>query len=626
MLRLLFVIPFILSSYFSNAQIITTVAGTGYQSLGGDGRAATSAWMNGPCDVFIDAIGNIFIADGGNSRIRKVDPVGIITTIAGTTGGYSGDGGPATAAQFNNVLSVCINDLGEIFIGDAGACRIRKIDTGGIVRHVAGDGVYGFLGEAAPALTARITHAFRTKIKNGNELYFADIGNRRIRKIDSVGIITTFAGTGGRPSGGDGGVATAATFSAVGGIAFDNTGSLYVSDTSTIRKIDSAGIITTIAGIDTVGYSGDGGPATAAKLGSWGGLAINVAGDIFFSDYLFNCVRKIASNGIITTVAGNGTAGYSGDSGMATTAMLRFPRGITIDDIGNLFICDAQNHRIRKVTFNHASAFTTTTSHYYLCPGSGDVAIDSLLGVTDIDTGQVLTWAVQSPAMHGTAVVSYSDTNTGGVQYPMGATYEGDSTLTLAGIDSFTVSIRDQLTSRIITKKIIIHLLPGGAGSIAGADSLCLGDTSRMAGVTPGGAWGTASGGAVATVSTTGLVTAVASGYDTAYYAFTNTCVTDTAYHALRVDYPGCTLGVAGKHINLTFTIIPNPTSGTFQLQLPSNELATITIKDLLGKTIHQTTTQQTTNTIYLDNTPAGIYLLTVRTAAGVQCGRLVVE
>ena len=140
------------------------------------------------------------------------------------------------------------------------------------------------------------------------------------------------------------------------------------------------------------------------------------------------------------------------------------------------------------------------------------------------------------------------------------------------------------------------------------------------------GTWGTTSGGAIATVSSTGFVTAVAAGYDTVYYAFTNTCVTDTAYHALRVDYAGCTLALAGKHNNPSFTIIPNPTRGTFQLQLPSNELATITIKDLLGKTIHQTTTQQTTNTIYLDNTPAGIYLLTVRTAAGVVCGRLVVE
>jgi hypothetical protein len=147
-----------------------------------------------------------------------------------------------------------------------------------------------------------------------------------------------------------------------------------------------------------------------------------------------------------------------------------------------------------------------------------------------------------------------------------------------------------------------------------------------MAGVTAGGTWGTTSGGAVATVSTTGLVTAVAAGYDTVYYAFTNTCVMDTAYHALRIDYPGCTLGVANATNTPTFTITPNPTKGTFNLQLPNNEPATITVKDLLGKTIHQTTTQQTTNTIYLDNTPAGIYLLTVRTAAGVMCGRLVVE
>jgi hypothetical protein len=402
-----------------------------------------------------------------------------------------------------------------------------------------------------------------------------------------------------------------------------------------VRKIDTSGIITRVAGTDSTvraGYSGDGGPATAARLNYPTDGAMDVAGNMYITDQYNHCVRKIDAAGIITTFAGvggrtlSGSGSYSGDGGPATAAYLNLPTGIAVDDIGNVIIGDMGNIRIRKVTVNHASAFTTATSHYYLCPGSGDVPMDSLLGVTDIDTGQVLTWAVQSPAMHGTAVVSYSDTNTGGVQYPTGTTYEGDSTLTLAGIDSFTVSIRDQLTSRIITKKIIIHLLPGGAGSIAGADSLCLGDTSRMAGVTASGTWGTTSGGAVATVSTTGLVTAVASGYDTVYYAFSNTCITDTAYHALRVDYPGCTLGIANTTNTPIFTITPNPTNGTFTLQLPTTEPATITIKDLLGKTIHQTTTQQTTNTIYLDNTPAGIYLLTVRTAAGVQCGRLVVE
>jgi hypothetical protein len=636
MKKLFIIFTLLLLCNSSQAQIITTIAGNGTAGFSGDGGPATAAQLNGPCDITIDKLGNIYFGDRFNSRIRKIDTAGIITTIIGNgTTGLTGDGGPATAARITVGFGLAVDTYSNVYLSNGH--RIRKVDTSGIIDNFAGFTIYagtatiyaGFNGDGGLATAAQLHGPSVLLVDKPGNLYVSDVGNHRIRRIDTANIITTFAGNGSTTSGGDGGSATAASFSSVGGLVMDSIGNLYIGDyrEPRIRKVDTAEIITTIVGTGAVGFSGDGGAATAAKLNTPGCLAMDRIGNLYISDTRNNNIRVVSPTGIINTIAGADTAGgFTGDGSSATAALLKFPIGLAFDDIGNLFICDMNNHRIRKVTFNHASAFTTSTSHYYLCPGSGDVPMDSLLGVTDIDTGQVLTWAVQSPAMHGTAVVSYSDTNTGGVQYPTGTTYEGDSTLTLAGIDSFTVSIRDQLTSRIITKKIIIHLLPGGAGSIAGADSLCLGDTNRMAGVTLGGTWGTTSGGAVATVSTTGLVTAVASGYDTVYYAFSNTCVTDTAYHALRVDYPGCTLGIVNETNAPIFTITPNPTNGTFNLQLPTTEPATITIKDLLGKTIHQTTTQQTTNTIYLDNTPAGIYLLTVRTAAGVVCGRLVVE
>jgi sugar lactone lactonase YvrE len=329
---------------------ITTVAGT-TQGFGGDGGPATDAKLNSPNAIAIDAAGNLYVSDFFNQRIRKVDArTSIISTVAGIgDNGYSGDGGPATAAKLNYPGGVAVDDAGNIYIADGDNARIRKVD---VVSHnistIVGNGSGGFSGDGGPASAAAIGFSTRVKIDVRQNLYIADRANLRIRMVDRItNTITTAAG-----SAGDGIPATATVLLLPRGIARDSAGNVFVADQGNhrIRKIDAATkLISTIAGTGSGGFSGDGGPATAARIFSPFGLAIDASGNLYFCDDDNYRIRRIdAGSGIITTVAGNGLNDFSGDGGPATLAALGETSGVAVDASGNLYIADPFG-RVRRV-------------------------------------------------------------------------------------------------------------------------------------------------------------------------------------------------------------------------------------------------------------------------------------
>jgi uncharacterized protein (TIGR03437 family) len=334
---------------------ITTVAGGGNGALLGDGGPATSASLNSPDGMAVDSAGNLYIADTQNNRIRKVSG-GTIATFAGN-GNYrfSGDGGIAASAFLNFPSGVAVDSAGNLYIADTYNNRIRKVSNGTIVT-VAGNGFAGFSGDGGAATSASFDNPSAVALDSAGNLYIADTNNNRIRKL-SGGTITTVAGKG--PScylgvicgefSGDGGPAAGASLDSPSGVAFDSAGNLYIADTNNnrIRKV-SNGTITTFAGNGNKGFSGDGGPAAGSALFEPGGLAVDSAGNVYIADGGNNRIRKV-SNGTIATFAGNGAQGFSGDGGPATSASFYLPGALSVDSVGNLYITDINNARIRKV-------------------------------------------------------------------------------------------------------------------------------------------------------------------------------------------------------------------------------------------------------------------------------------
>ncbi len=328
---------------------ITTVAGTGARGYGGDGGRALQARLASPTDVAVDAAGNLYIADNRNHRTRRVDTRGIITTVAGTgAGAYSGDGGPATSAYLSLPTGVAVDGAGNLYIADTWNHRIRRVDRSGTITTVAGTGEDGGSGDGGPAVQAQMRFPEGVAVDAAGILYIADIGNHRIRRVDTRGVITTVAGTGARGYSGDGGTATSAYLSLPTGVAVDGAGNLYIadSDNQCIRRVDTQGVIVTVAGTGSRGYSGDGGSATGASLDSPTGVAVDGAGNLYIADSNNDRIRRVDARRTIITVAGGG---YSGDNGPAIQAQLDNPFGVAVDGAGNLYIADKKNDRIRRV-------------------------------------------------------------------------------------------------------------------------------------------------------------------------------------------------------------------------------------------------------------------------------------
>jgi uncharacterized protein (TIGR03437 family) len=333
----------------SPSGIITTVAGNGMRGFSGDYGPAINAQLSFPEGIAVDSRGNLFISDHGNNRVRKVSPNGIITTVAGNgSAGFSGDGGPATSAQLYGTFAVAVDDADNLFIEDHDNWRIRKV-SGGIITTFAGGGAG--LGDGGPGTSAMVGPAAGLALDSAGDLFIADTGRFRIRKVATDGIITTIAGTGTPASSfsGDGGSAIDATMDP-SAVAVDDSGALFIADrlNHRVRKVSADGTITTIAGNGAQGFSGDAGPAVSAQLESPRSLAMGLDGSLFIADT--DRIRKVSSNGTISTVAGGGTLpGGAADGGPATGAQID-PWSVAADKLGNLFIADTSHNRIRRVS------------------------------------------------------------------------------------------------------------------------------------------------------------------------------------------------------------------------------------------------------------------------------------
>lgn len=375
---------FLLCFIHVGAQIISTVAGG--DSLGlGDGGPAIDAVIAGPIGIAIDGAGNIYIGDKGNNRIRKVNSSGIISTIAGTGApGYLGDGAAATAALINQPYGVAVDNAGNVYFADGNNNCIRKINTTGVIFTIAGiGGSHGYNGDNIAATTALLYAPCGITVDSTGNILFTDGENNRIRKINTSGIITTIAGTGTAGNMGDNGQATAAEINTPYSILLDAAGNLYIGEQygGRVRKISSTGIITTFAGTGTAGAIGDNGPATAAEITHAEGLAMDAGGNLYISDEYNERIRKVNASGTITTYAGDGIGDYNGDDIVASAAQLD-PAGLALDAIGNLYIADFGNHRIRRITSTVVSVNNVNNVAEYALVYPNPTQRDFTIGIT----------------------------------------------------------------------------------------------------------------------------------------------------------------------------------------------------------------------------------------------------
>jgi len=329
---------------------VSTLAGTGTAGSEGDGGPATEAQVNNPFGLALDSSGNLYIADQFNNRVRKLTPDGKLSTVAGTgKASYSGDNGPATEAALNHPCGIAIDASGNLYIADTANNSIRKVTSAGTISTFAGTGSIGNTGDDGEATKAVLDHPIGLALDAQGKLYIADTGNNRVRVVGVDGKIAAFAGTGKAGSLGDGGPAKDAQLNRPQGVFVTPGGVVYIADTFNhrIRKVDPDGTITTVAGAGLPGYSGDGGPATKAELRYPKSVVVDRDGNLFIVDAFNARVRVVTPDGIIQTVAGDGVHGYAGDDGIALKARFRFPSALAADSAGRLYLTDTQNNRVR---------------------------------------------------------------------------------------------------------------------------------------------------------------------------------------------------------------------------------------------------------------------------------------
>ncbi len=393
--------------------VVSTIAGSG---ISADDR------LTQPAGVAADAVGNLFIADTGNHRVRKMSRSGALSTVAGNgIPGYNGDGGEAVRAQFDGVIGVALDGAGNLFIADTLANRIRKVLPNGSIATIAGDGVTGYNGDGRDAADSSLNQPQSVAVDAKGNLYIADTNNFRIRQVSPSGVITTLAQVSYGPI----------------GVAIGPAGDLYFSWNNRVSRLLSGGNIEVVAGNGVLTYggcypgdffprtycvlapplSGDGGRATDTPLYFTSGMALDAGGNLFIADAGQRSVRKVSPGGIITTVAGNGVFGYSGDGGPATTAQLRYPTGVALDTSGSLYIADSQDHRIRKVS---PDGVITTIAGNGLPGHSGDgglathaqlsgptgIAVDAAGNIYVADTDSVRLLQPSESAMRAPAVTN----------------------------------------------------------------------------------------------------------------------------------------------------------------------------------------------------------------------------
>ena len=542
---LLVIVAIALHPWSSQAQKITTFAGSSTAGYAGDGGQASAAQFTFDYGLKIDASGNLLVCDYANNVLRKIDGSGIITTIAGNnTAGSTGDGGPATAAELNGPAETAMDAAGNIYIADRHNLRVRKINTAGVISTYAGSG--SLYGDGGQATAANIGTPFGIAVDAAGDLYISD--GTHIRKVNTAGIITTIAGTTIGYSG-DGGLATAAQFNSPYDMTFDGAGNLYICDyaNNAIRKINTSGYISTIAGTGTAGYTGDGGLASAAELNQPISLSFDAVGNLFFTQRGNNVIREINTVGIISTFAGSGSAGYSGDGGPATGASFSSPVGVVAYGVGSVFVADEFNNVIRAV--DRWPVFAAGAQDTFSICANVSETLNSLLAINDTDSAQTERWTVYAAPMHGTlSGFPYSAASTGVSMTPSGLVYTPNAGYT--GTDTFDINISDWIKSATIRISVTVDV----CGTLA------------VSGV-----------------------------------------------------------GAVADDLN----VYPNPSSGSFIVTLPAaNEESTIAIMDVTGRVVEtKAVPAQTTRfTFDLSNKPAGAYMVKVSAGDKIYRKKLVIE
>ena len=352
----------------ANAQVVSAFAGTGSAGYTGDGGPAVSAECSAPAGVAVYG-GVLYFCDLGNNVIRKIDASGVITTIAGSpagTTGYTGDGGPATAALVNNPSSIAVDDTGNIYFTDDANNVVREITTAGLIYTVAGNYAYGagYSGDGGPATDGQLNRPTGIAIDKLGNIYIADTYNHVVREVRiSANKIITIAGIGGVPGNGASGypaVITSLDFPK--GVAVDTGLNVFVLDQGNdlIRRVEyTTSNMYNYAGNDSIGYSGDGGYGTSAKLNVPTGIALDAGSNLYIADYNNHVIRKEKPDGQISTYAGTGSSGNSGNGGPATSATFSGPYGIAIDNTGSVYLSDELNNNIRKIGFTTGTAIVS---------------------------------------------------------------------------------------------------------------------------------------------------------------------------------------------------------------------------------------------------------------------------
>ena len=487
----------------NTAGVISTVAGGSFDN---DGQPASAAYFNQPQSVVVDAAGDVFIADCYGQRMREINHVtGIVSTVAGTgILGYSGDGGQATAAQLSFPHAITLDGAGNLYIADSSNDRIRKVNLStGVITTVAGDGSGSFSGDGGAATAAGIDYPEALTVDAAGDIFIADTDDFRIREVNAAThIISTVAGTGTSGYSGDAGQATAAKINYCYGLALDASGNLYISDTSNyrIRRVNLAsGVITTIAGTGTFGSGGDGGQATAATIGDPGGLAFDAAGNLYIADYGKDRVRKVNTvTGVITTLAGTGTGGSSGDGGPATAANLNGSRGVAVDAAGDVYIADSGNDRIQELAAPANVVVAGATASAVTGPVTATYGSKLSVSATLTDgaaalAGQLVTFSLNGSSV-GTAV-----TNVSGVASLSGISLAGYSAGTYTSYVSAAFAGFWSLPAASATANLVVTAAPTATRVAATPAAIAFGQSATLAvtvtAAAPGG--GTPSGGTV---------------------------------------------------------------------------------------------------------------------------------
>lgn len=566
----------------SSGQIINTIAGTGTGGFAGDGADATAANFYNPAAIKRDAIGNLYIADFSNHRVRKIDTFGVVTTIAGNgVATYGGDGGDATAASIRQPAGIALDGSGNIYISDNFNNRIRKVDAGGNISTVAGNGTGGYSGDGGAATAAMINRPMGITTDATGNIYFADESNHVIRKVTvSTGVISTVAGNG--IAGYSTGIATMSNLRQPKDVAVDASGNIYIADwmNHRVRMVNTSGNIVDLAGDGTMGFSGDGYPATSARVNKPIAVWIDASGNLLVADNGNSRLRKIylAGAGHIATICGNGTVSFAGDGGPASAAALNSPTGVFSDASGAIYFADQGNHRIRKIASVPPPPPPFIVGTTSLCEGA-----TTTLGIS-ISGG---TW-------------SSSSTTT--------ATIDASGVVT--AITAGTTIITYMTSTGMDTALITVHPQPA---AITGASSVCIAATTSYSCTPAGGTWASSSS-STATVDASGTVTGIAAGSVTISYNLTGGCNS-----TLGITVIACPTNINETSLHQSsFSVFPNPSQGQFSITIPpSNSETVLTITDIMGRSVRTLHMQPGTITIKQDisDIQAGIYIVSITNA-----------